>query len=86
VIPQLVTVKVHNGRGRRIRLFIPLIPVLLVLSPLLILLMLAVAVACLAYRINVVRALRVGWQVLWSLRGTRIEVKQGGTAVLVNLG
>ena len=67
--------------ARRLR-----VPLLLVLLPLLPLVLLAVVVACLVGRINPFRAVRVGWRLLWALGGTRIEVEQGSTAVLVKLG
>ncbi|MFD2765401.1 hypothetical protein [Micromonospora eburnea] len=86
-MPQVVSVRVRNGRGRRVRLWIPILPVLLVLSPVL-LLALAVAVAavaCLVWRINPVRALDAGWGLLCALRGTRIEIEHSRTAVLVDI-
>lgn len=85
VIPQVVTVRVHSGRGRRVRLWIPLLPVFVVLSPLVALVLVVLVVACVVHRIDPVRALYAGWRLLWSLSGTRIEIEQGGTAVLVNV-
>jgi hypothetical protein len=52
MMPQVIRVRVHSGHGRRIRLWIPVVPVLIVLSPLLLLVALVVAVASLAYRVN----------------------------------
>jgi hypothetical protein len=84
-MPQLITVRIRRPQGRVIRLWIPIIPVLVLLSPLLILGALVAGVACLAYRVNPWRALSTGWRVLWAMPGTRVDVEQGNTAVLVNI-
>jgi hypothetical protein len=85
MIPNLVTVRVRRAEGRRLRLYVPVLPVLLVLSPLLLLTVSAGLVACLATRVSPVGALRGTGQLLWALPGTRIEVEQGRTAVLVSV-
>lgn len=85
MIPQLVTVRRRRADGRRLRLHVPVLPVLLVLSPLLLLAVLVGLVACLANRVSPVGALRGIGQLLWALPGTRIEVEQGRTAVLVTI-
>lgn len=71
MIPQLVTVRVN-----RFRIWVPVLPVLLLLVP-------AVVVACLVYRISVWRALGAGWRILCALRGTLFDIADGETAVLV---
>ena len=85
MIPQLVTVRHRRPDGRWLRLYVPVLPVLLVLSPLLLLAVLGGLVACLATRVSPVGALRGTGQLLWALPGTRIEVEQGRTAVLVSV-
>jgi hypothetical protein len=85
MIPNLVTVRRRRANGRWRRLYVPVLPVLLVLSPLLLLAALVGLVACLATRVNPVGALRGTGQLLWSLPGTRIEIEQGRTAVLVSV-
>lgn len=85
MMPQLMTVRYRRSNGRRRRLYIPVLPVLLVLSPLLLLAVLGGLVACLATRVSPVGALRGVGQVLWALPGTRMEIEQGGTAVLVSV-
>ena len=85
MIPQLVTVRHRRPDGRWRRLYVPVLPVLLVLSPLLPLAVLAGLVACVVYRISPVGALRGTGQLLWALPGTRIEIEQGRTAVLVSV-
>ena len=84
MIPQLVSVRWrHVGRWRR--LHIPVVPVLLVLSPLLLLAVLAGLVTCLVFRVSAVGALRGVGQVLWALPGSRFEIEDGDTAVLVHV-
>jgi hypothetical protein len=85
MMPQLISVRIRRPQGRMIRIWIPVVPVLILLSPLLILGALVVGVACLAYRVNPFRALGTGWRVLWAMSGTRVDVEQGNTAVLVNI-
>lgn len=85
MIPQLVTVRYRRSSGRRRRLYVPVLPVLLVLSPLLLLAVLAGLVACLATRISPVGALRGVGHLLCALPGTRFELEQGRTAVLVSV-
>jgi hypothetical protein len=82
-MPQLLSVQVRHPDGRPIRIWIPVLPVLLVLSPLVVLVVLAAAVACLVFRVNMARALGAGWRLVSALPGTRVDVKQGSTAVLV---
>jgi hypothetical protein len=85
MIPHLVTVCHRRPDGRWRRLYAPVLPVLLVLSPLLLLAVLAGLVACLATRVSPVGALRGTGQLLWALPGTRIEIDDGQTALLVSI-
>jgi hypothetical protein len=85
MIPHLVTVRHRRPNGRWLRLYVPVLPVLLVLSPLLLLAVLAGLVACLATRVSPVGALRGTGQLLCALPGTRIEIEQGRTVVLVSV-
>lgn len=85
MIPHLVTVRHRRPDGRWLRLYVPVLPVLLVLSPLLLLAVLVGLVACLATRVSPVGALRGTGQLLCALPGTRIEVEQGRTAVLISV-
>jgi hypothetical protein len=85
MIPQLVTVRYRRSDGRWLRLYVPVLPVVVVLSPLLLLAVLAGLVACLATGMSPVGALRGAWQLLWALPGTRIEVDDGQTALLVSV-
>jgi hypothetical protein len=85
MMPQVVNVRVRTESRKTIRLWIPLLPVLLLLSPLVVVFVVVLVIACLTTRVNPVRALQTGWRLLWSLGGTRFEIEQGTTAVLVNL-
>lgn len=84
-MPQLLTVRVKTPGGRPIRIWVPVLPVVLVLSPVLVLAVLVAAAACLVYRVSVVGALGSGWRVVSALPGTRVDVEQGRTAVLVTI-
>jgi len=85
MMPNLVTVRHRRPDGRGLRLYVPVLPVLLVLSPLLLLAVLAGLAVCVATRISPVGALRGTGRLLWALPGTRIEIEQGRTAVLVSV-
>ena len=85
MMPQLVTYRHRRPNGRWLRLYVPVLPVLLVLSPLLLLAVLAGLVACLVFRVSPVGALRGTGQLLCALPGTRFEIEDGRTAVLVSV-
>ncbi|WP_320069485.1 hypothetical protein [Micromonospora sp. RTGN7] len=53
--------------------------------PVVVLAALVAAVICLVYRVNVGRALGAGWRVISALPGTRVDVEQGRTALLVTI-
>ncbi|MEU6721495.1 hypothetical protein ABZ897_59495 [Nonomuraea sp. NPDC046802] len=83
MMPQLVTVRVKRPDRRPIRVWVPVLPVVLVLSPIVVLAVLGAVVACLIYRLSVVRALGTGWRIVWALPGTRLDMEFSRTAVLV---
>lgn len=83
MMPQIVTVSIRDPRQRPIRLWIPLLPILLVFSPVLVLASVVGTVACLYYRVNPVLALVRGWRLLCATRGTLIDVEQGRRTVYV---
>jgi len=85
MIPQLVTVRHRRRNGRWLRLYVPVVPVALVLSPLLLIAVLGGLVACLVFRVSPVGALRAAGGLLWALPGTRFEYEEGRTAVLVSV-
>jgi hypothetical protein len=84
-MPLLLTVGVNRPNGRLIRIWVPVLPVVLVLSPLLILAALAAAVACLVYRVSVMHAFGAGWRFFCALPGTRLDIREGRAAVLVSI-
>lgn len=85
MMPQLITVRVEQPEHRPIRIWVPVLPVALVFAPLLILAALVAVVACLIYRIEVMRAFGTGWRLLCALPGTRVDVHEGRSIVLVNI-
>ena len=85
MIPQLVTMRYRRPGGRWLRLYVPVLPVALVLSPLLLLAVLAGLVACRLTGVSPVGALRGTGQLLWALPGTRFELDDGQTAFLVSV-
>ena len=85
MIPQLLTARIKRPDRRPIRIWVPVLPVVLVFSPVLVLAVVVAAVACLVYRVNVVRALGAGWRIVSALSGTRVDIEQGRTAVLVTI-
>ncbi|MEV4494458.1 hypothetical protein AB0J84_01945 [Micromonospora arborensis] len=82
-MPQLVTVKVNRPDHRPIRVWVPVLPVVLVLFPVVVLVVLAAIVACVVFRIGVARALGSAWRVISALPGAHFDIEQGRTAVLV---
>ena len=85
MIPQLVTYRHRRPDGRWLRLYVPVLPALLVLSPLLLLVVLAGMVACLIFGISLWGALRGIGRLLWRLPGARFEIEDGRTAVYVSV-
>lgn len=84
-MPQLLIVQIHSGHGRRRRLWVPLLPVVLVLSPVLVLAAIALVVGCLVLRVNPLRALYVSCLLLWSLSGTEVEIERGERLALIKV-
>ncbi len=74
MIPLVAVVNVRGKESRRLRLWIPLILVWLLLVPLALLLSPVIFIECLACRVNPFRALSVLWQVLTALSHTEFEL------------
>ncbi|MGI5245249.1 hypothetical protein [Dactylosporangium sp. CA-139066] len=85
MMPQLLTARVKRPAGRPIRIWVPVLPVLLILSPVLVLATAVAVVACLVYRIRVWRALGAGWRIVSALPGSQFDIEHGRTAVLVTI-
>ncbi|WP_436530833.1 hypothetical protein [Actinoplanes sp. HUAS TT8] len=85
MMPQLFTVLVRRPEHRPIRIWVPVLPVALVFSPLLVLAALVAVVACVIYRISVPLAFSSGWRFFCALSGTRVDVHEGRSTVLVSI-
>jgi hypothetical protein len=85
VIPQLVTMRYRRSDGRWRRLWVPVLPVVLVLSPLLVLAVLGGLVVGRVYGVSPLSALRGAGRVVWALPGARFEIEDGQTALLVSV-
>ncbi|WP_026925277.1 hypothetical protein [Glycomyces arizonensis] len=85
MMPQIVTVRYRKRDGRWRRWFIPVVPVVVLLSPLLLIAVVGGMVVCFCYEISPTDAVRGVGRVLWALPGTRFEMEQGQTAVLVSI-
>jgi hypothetical protein len=85
VIPQLMTVRYRRPGGRWLRLHIPVVPVVAVLSPLLLVVVVAGLVMCRVYRVSPAAALCGTGQLLWALPGTCVEIDDGQTALLISV-
>ena len=85
MMPRVDSAPVQSGRHHRVRLWVPLVLVLLLLSPLLLVAALILAVVCLAYGIHPGRTVIACWRLLTALRGLRVEVHQGRTDVLIRV-
>jgi len=85
MMPQLLTVRVKRPHGRPIRVWVPVLPVVLVFAPIVVLAVLMTVVACLVYRVSSVRALSTCWGIVSALPGARFDIEQGRTAVLVTI-
>ncbi|MFV2102348.1 hypothetical protein [Micromonospora sp. LOL_024] len=85
MIPHLVTYRQRRRDGRWSRWHVPVRPVLLVLSPLLLLAALVGLAACLVFRVSPLGALRGTGHLLCALPGTRFDIEHGRTAVSVSV-
>jgi hypothetical protein len=83
MMPQVVRVRIRGES--RFGLWIPLLPVAIILSPLLVLGTLVAIVACLVTRINPFKALYRSWRVFTALRGFHVEVHEKRNLVLVDI-
>lgn len=81
MIPQLVTFRYRRSDGRLRRWFIPVVPVAVLLSPLLLITAVGGLIACLMFHVHPGRALVVLWRVMWALPGSRVEIDDGRTAL-----
>jgi hypothetical protein len=85
MMPQLVTMRYRGPNGHRRRLWVPVVPVVLVLSPLLVLAVVGGLIVGRVYGISPRGALRGVRQVVWALPGARFEIEDGQTSLLVSV-
>jgi hypothetical protein len=85
MIPNLVTLGYRGPGGRLHRLYIPVLPVAVLLSPLLLLAVIAGLIVGRAYGISPAGALRGAGRLLWALPGTLVEIDDGQTTLLVSI-
>jgi hypothetical protein len=85
MIPQVVSVKYQSRPDRRHRIWLPLLPIYLLLTPLLPLAIIALVIGCAHYRVNPLRILIALTRLLASLGGLHIDVAQGTTHVKIKL-
>ncbi len=83
MIPCWAMVNVHPKGRRRLRLWLPLILLWIVLAPLAILLIPVLAIVALAFRLSPTGALGSLWRVLWSSSGLRVDVQSPNAAVFI---
>lgn len=79
----------HSPAGRqshRLRLWIPLFLVWILLLPLLLVSLPVIALVCLVVRVNALRLYTVVWGILSALRHTLVEVNSPVAEVRVRLG
>jgi hypothetical protein len=82
MMPQVVSVRVQSGQRRSVRLWIPLLPVLLLLGPLL---LVGLLVGLALVRVNPVRGLREMWGVLCAARGLRLDIHDHDNTIHVSV-
>jgi len=85
MMPYLLRLRVRQPDRRTIRLWIPVLPVLIVGSPLLLLATLAAIIAGLVWRTNPIQALVGVGRLLCALKGTQVEVDQPDVLVLIDI-
>jgi hypothetical protein len=85
MMPQVLNVRVQRPGRRRLRLWIPLLPLALLLSPVLLLAALVAGVACVFGQRWAAKVLSATVRLLWAAPGTEIEFQQGPTAVLMTI-
>ena len=85
MIPHSVSMRYRRRDGRWRRLWVPAVPVVLLLSPLLLLAVVGGLIACCIFKVNFTGAMAGVGRLLWALPGTQVEMQHGRAAVLVNV-
>lgn len=85
MMPQLVTVRVKSRGHRAIRLWVPVLLLVVVLSPVLLLALLGGVIACLIFHMRVMQTIAGVWRVIAALPGSRFDIEWGRHALLVTI-
>ena len=85
MMPQVVTVQVHSGPSRRLRLWVPLLPVWLLLSPFVLLVLPVFLIACRASGGRPFAALAGLWRLLCSLTGASVDLERGRRRLAIRI-
>jgi hypothetical protein len=85
MMPQVLSVRVRSGEIRRVRLWIPILPVVILLAPVIVLALIVALVALAVLRINPVRGLRAGLGMVAAVRGLRLAISSGDLTVHVRV-
>lgn len=85
MIPLMIVIKIRNHNRHLFRLWIPLFLIWLLLLPLVLVLLPFAFLVLAVVGVNPFRAFAAGWQVMAGLRGTHVEVDNGGASVLVRI-
>ncbi|MDA1364430.1 hypothetical protein [Glycomyces algeriensis] len=84
-MPHLVTVRVVRPGHRTLRLWIPVLLLVILLSPILLLALLGGVIACMVFDMRVLPTFAGVWRVIAALPGSRFDIEQGRHAFLVNI-
>jgi thiosulfate reductase cytochrome b subunit len=83
MIPFVAIVSLRDRESRTFRMWVPLILVWLLFVPVVVLLSPLIVITCLACRVNPLRGFAVMWQILSALRKTEFELDQRSTGVSI---
>lgn len=82
-MPQLVTLKIKRRGHRAIRLWIPVLLAVVLLSPVLLLALIGGVIACRILHMRVFATIAGVGRFIGALSGSRFDIEQGGTALLL---
>ncbi len=85
MIPLMAVLGLRTRRNHIFRIWIPIFLVWLLLLPLVLVLLPVFFVAALIVRVNPLRAIAAGWNLLTGLSGTHIELEDPEHYVLIRL-
>ncbi len=84
MMPQVIMMRYRRPQGHRFRLWIPVLPVLLILSPLLLLGIAVGLAACLYMNMRPWAALGGIGRVVWALKGTQVLIDNGDMDFMIS--